>query len=268
MCLGEIDAVGVFFLVSVADNIALVVVALADKPTEDSGRVRRIDNPTFQGFPVPRCNVVSGDGLPERFCRISLIGPTLDAGEQSFDARTEPLDAICFSVYLDNVGAICSRSQLPAPAPIRTGTKSSAPERMKTSDSSASWYLGNPLSVLRVIDGRERDQPNPNGPLPIPNRRKVKVVGRSRSDRTNGDRHRHGAGAGDRIGGKLPPMPRIAPSPFGSEIIGGERSALRRIRSWSPATFAEGASSRPSELKIIQAATVAKCNEQLLTLTP
>jgi hypothetical protein len=41
-------------------------------------------------------------------------------------------------------------------------------DKMKTSDSSASWYLGNPLSVLRVIEGSERFQPKPNGPLPAP----------------------------------------------------------------------------------------------------
>src|SRR5260370_41973223 len=39
---------------------------------------------------------------------------------------------------------------------------------MKTSDSATSSYCGNPLSVLRVIAGRERLQPKPNGPLPAP----------------------------------------------------------------------------------------------------
>ena len=45
---------------------------------------------------------------------------------------------------------------------------SSAPDRMKTSDSLASSYRGNPLSVLRVIWGRPSDQPSPKGPLPDP----------------------------------------------------------------------------------------------------
>ena len=37
---------------------------------------------------------------------------------------------------------------------------------MKTSESSSSRYLGNPLSVLRAIDGIARDQPKPSGPFP------------------------------------------------------------------------------------------------------
>jgi hypothetical protein len=36
------------------------------------------------------------------------------------------------------------------------------------SESTASGQRGRPLSVLRVIDGRERLQPNPNGPFPAP----------------------------------------------------------------------------------------------------
>src|ERR1700730_15907593 len=56
-------------------------------------------------------------------------------------------------------GGIFSRPHFP-PSGTRTGTRSSAPERMKTSDSLASWYLGNPLSVLRVIEGSEKVQPN------------------------------------------------------------------------------------------------------------
>jgi len=43
-----------------------------------------------------------------------------------------------------------------------------SPERMDSSASSASQYRGNPLPVLRVIEGRERLQPNPNEPLPEP----------------------------------------------------------------------------------------------------
>src|SRR5947199_273024 len=54
------------------------------------------------------------------------------------------------------------------PVSSSTGTKSSAPESRNTSPSSPSMYLGNPLSVLRVISGRDRLQPNPNTPLPEP----------------------------------------------------------------------------------------------------
>src|SRR5262249_34955457 len=49
-----------------------------------------------------------------------------------------------------------------------TGTRSSAPERMKASDSSASRYRGSPLSVFRVIAGRERLQTKPKGAFPLP----------------------------------------------------------------------------------------------------
>src|SRR3990172_1443974 len=65
------------------------------------------------------------------------------------------------SRWLDN-GVQCPLSS------ARTGTRSSAPERMNTSDSRESKYCGNPLSVLRVIEGSERFQPRPKGPLPAP----------------------------------------------------------------------------------------------------
>src|SRR5580704_4743449 len=56
----------------------------------------------------------------------------------------------------------------PAVPSTRTGTRSSALERMKISNSSASKYFGRPLSVLRVTDGSDRLQPNPKGPLTAP----------------------------------------------------------------------------------------------------
>src|SRR5689334_14418336 len=49
-----------------------------------------------------------------------------------------------------------------------TGTRSSAPERMKTSDSAASLYCGNPFSVFREILGTGSDHPSPYGPFPAP----------------------------------------------------------------------------------------------------
>jgi len=53
-------------------------------------------------------------------------------------------------------------------SPSSTGTKSSAPEKMNTSESCASKYCGKPLSVFRVIEGKERLQLKPNEPLPAP----------------------------------------------------------------------------------------------------
>src|SRR5947209_7588365 len=54
------------------------------------------------------------------------------------------------------------------PSASSIGTRSSTPERRKMSESSASRYSGNPLSVLRVIEGKSGRQPKPNGPLPTP----------------------------------------------------------------------------------------------------
>src|SRR6188474_2666009 len=48
------------------------------------------------------------------------------------------------------------------------GTRSSSPERRKTSDSTLSSYRGSPFDVLRVIAGIETPQPSPNGLLPLP----------------------------------------------------------------------------------------------------
>src|SRR2546430_8915152 len=48
------------------------------------------------------------------------------------------------------------------------GTRSSDPDKRYTSDSWASSYNGSPLSVFRVIDGDESDQPKPNGPFAPP----------------------------------------------------------------------------------------------------
>lgn len=103
-----------------------------------------------------------------------------------------------------------------------TGTRSSAPEIMKTSDSSLSRYCGSPLSVLRVIVGSERDQPMPNGPLPEPESYESSSFG-PKSDRAGL------AGIGivkfpvpvTGLAANFSPMPRIAPPPFGSAIAGG-----------------------------------------------
>src|SRR6266699_3694043 len=107
------------------------------------------------------------------------------------------------------------------PSAWRTGTRSSAPERMYTSDSSASRYCGSPLSVLRVIAGRERFQPRPKGPLPAPESYESESCGPKPE--------RPGLVAMGTVMEPVPvtwlapnfsPMPRIAPPPFGREMEG------------------------------------------------
>src|SRR5271165_1916632 len=99
---------------------------------------------------------------------------------------------------------------------FNTGTKSSAPERIKTSESSESRYCGSPLSVFLVIDGWERFHPIPNGPLPSPESYDKESCGE------NPDLPGVRAIGTDRepvpvtgFAENFSPMPRIAPPPFG-----------------------------------------------------
>src|SRR6266702_5962875 len=95
---------------------------------------------------------------------------------------------------------------------------------MYTSDSSASRYRGKPLSVLRVIAGRERFQPRPKGPLPAPESYESESCGPKPE--------RPGLVAMGTVMEPVPvtglaanfsPMPRMAPPPFGSERGGAEK---------------------------------------------
>src|SRR5205814_10360713 len=92
---------------------------------------------------------------------------------------------------------------------------------MNTSDSSASWYWGKPLSVFRVMEGSERLQPKPNGPLPAPESYESESCG-PKPDRP-------GLVAMGTLIDPVPvtgfaanfsPMPRIAPPLLGREIEG------------------------------------------------
>src|SRR5215217_5266579 len=123
-----------------------------------------------------------------------------------------------------------------------TGTRSSAPEIMKTSDSSWSRYCGSPLSVLRVTDGSESDQPMPNGPLPAPESYDSWSCG-PKLDRPGL------AGIGSvnvpvpvaAFAENFSPMPRIAPPPFGSAIAGGVAVAVLADASELAAALPEAA---------------------------
>src|SRR5438045_6405852 len=61
-----------------------------------------------------------------------------------------------------------SRTKAPFASCRYAGTRSSAPDRTKMSDSCPSTYRGSPLSVLRVIEASAKFQPKPNTPFPAP----------------------------------------------------------------------------------------------------
>src|SRR4030095_12577651 len=85
-----------------------------------------------------------------------------------------------------------------------TGTRSSAPERMYTSDSSASRYCGSPLSVLRLMAGKDKKPPATRGAFTCPG-----IVGEgklgteSRATGAGRNGNGHGAGSSHRIGGEF-----------------------------------------------------------------
>src|SRR5690349_11315714 len=93
---------------------------------------------------------------------------------------------------------------------------------MNSSESAASRYSGRPLSVLRVIDGRDRLQPKPNAPLPAPESYERESCG------PNPDRPGLVAIGTDiepvpvtGFAANFSPIPRMAPPPLGSVIPGG-----------------------------------------------
>src|SRR5437879_5112138 len=104
---------------------------------------------------------------------------------------------------------------------------------MKTSDSSPSRYWGRPLSVLRVMDGRERLQPKPNGPLPAPESYESASCG-PKPDLPGlvaiGTDMEPVPVTG--FTANFSPMPRMAPPPFGKGDTrsGKRRALLRRLR--------------------------------------
>src|SRR5262249_60972435 len=96
---------------------------------------------------------------------------------------------------------------------------SSAPDKMKTSDSLTSSYLGSPLSVFRVIDGIDRCQPRANGPLPLPESYESESCGK-KSDRL-GEVKIGKLNDTEPVTGfkeNFSTMSCIAPPPFGSVI--------------------------------------------------
>jgi hypothetical protein len=93
---------------------------------------------------------------------------------------------------------------------------------MKTSDSRPRQ----PLSVLRVMDGSDSDQPNPNGPFPDPESLESANCGLKPE--------RPGLTKMGTVNDPVPvtalaanfsPMPRITPQPFGSDRVGHDTAS-------------------------------------------
>src|SRR5215208_2227295 len=85
--LEQANARRVFGHIFVEDGVALVVVALADQPTEYTRRIGRIGYTALCRFAVEGGDVVSGDRAPVRVA-IAPACPSFDAGEEALYART------------------------------------------------------------------------------------------------------------------------------------------------------------------------------------
>src|SRR5207244_11161559 len=92
--LGFVNALGVLFLIIIGDDVALVVVALADQPTEDARRVGGIGDAALGGFSIPSSDVILGNGTPEDIGCVGGVRPPLDVREQSFDSGTIAAHAV------------------------------------------------------------------------------------------------------------------------------------------------------------------------------
>ena len=82
---GRVYVVSILGFVSVKNGVALVVKALAYKPTEDACRISRIGDSGIGTFPVKGGDVVFGDRAPMTDARV-LVGPALNARKQAFGA--------------------------------------------------------------------------------------------------------------------------------------------------------------------------------------
>ena len=92
--LGGGNLLRVLSLVAVDNEIALVVVALADKPGEDTRRIGWVDDAALRRLSIPGRDIVSGDRPPKHVGCISGVGPALDTCEEAFNTGTEQLDAV------------------------------------------------------------------------------------------------------------------------------------------------------------------------------
>src|SRR5262249_2115666 len=91
-----IDVVVVLLGVLVDDSVALVVVALADQPAEDTSgmlriRGRRVEDSGLRSLTVKRRDVVTRDQTPVDLTG-RHVGPALDSGEQPLNTGAVAVD--------------------------------------------------------------------------------------------------------------------------------------------------------------------------------
>ena len=149
---------------------------------------------------------------------VACAGPPLDAGEQPLDTGAIAVNREAWrgavigkprTVRLENRYQVFGAGQDVDVRLLRVA------------------YWGRPLSVLRVMAGRERLQPKPKGPLPAPESYESESCGPKPE--------RPGLVAMGTVSDPVPvtglaanfsPMPRMAPPPLGSDILGASVCAV------------------------------------------
>ncbi len=99
VCLREIHAVRIFALVAVDDDVARVVVAFADQPSENACGIVWIGDAGVPIPAVPRRDVVPGDRAPESIESIVRIDPALDARKEALDPRPIAVNGVPPAVH-------------------------------------------------------------------------------------------------------------------------------------------------------------------------
>nr|WP_236038302.1 hypothetical protein [Ktedonobacter robiniae] len=87
MGLRKINVFGVFWFIVIRYDVALVVVGFADQPAENAFRMRGVGDARIVASTVPGGDVVFRDGTPKAIVWLIRVCPSLNAGEQPFDAR-------------------------------------------------------------------------------------------------------------------------------------------------------------------------------------
>src|SRR5258708_39602382 len=109
---------------------------------------------------------------------------------------------------------------VPSAALPNSGTKSSASEKRKVSESISSQYWGRPLSVFLFIEANPRLQPKPKIPFPAPELYDIFKEGEAARERENGRGIENEAVPLIGFTENFSSMPFIAPPPFGKEMKG------------------------------------------------
>jgi len=104
--LASVHARAVFALVLVDSDVALVVMGLAEHPTEDVGWDVGVEDPARRRAAEPGGDVVAADGAPEDVCGFACLPPALDSRKEPFDPGPVATDLIVLAVgrYLPRCG--------------------------------------------------------------------------------------------------------------------------------------------------------------------